>query len=91
MAPGGTASCWELFHEVLALEYSDPAYGAVHLLTVDAHALQHPKDHSENSSPWHLLRLYVLLELGQLTRIKIGHLSKRKIPQMSNVSGGFLL
>jgi len=37
VVPGSTAGCFALFYEVVALEYSDPAYGAVHLLTVDAH------------------------------------------------------
>ena len=39
VVPGGTAGCRKFFEELLALEYSDPAYGAVHLLTVDAYAL----------------------------------------------------
>jgi hypothetical protein len=60
--PGGTEGCWKLFHKVLALEYSDPAYGAVHLLTVDAHALQHSEDHSPRSNAFHLIRLCMLLE-----------------------------
>lgn len=37
-APG----CWACFGEVLAREYSDIHYHAVHRLTVDAYALQHP-------------------------------------------------
>lgn len=35
-------SCEELFHICLGLEFSDPAYGAVHNLTVPAYYLQHP-------------------------------------------------
>lgn len=61
---GGKAGCQRLFEEVLALEYSDPAYGAVHLLTVDAYALQHSEDHGPRSNAFHLLRLRVLLEHG---------------------------
>ena len=53
-----------LFEEVLALEYSDLTYGAVHLLTVDAHALQHSEDHGPRSNAFHLLRLCTLLEHG---------------------------
>ena len=60
--PGGTAGCRALFEQVLALEYSDPAYGAVHLLTVDAHALQHSEDHGPRSNAFHLIRLCMLLE-----------------------------
>ncbi len=69
VAPDGQAGCRRLFEEVLALEYSDPAYGAVHLLTVDAHALQHSEDHGPRSNAFHLLRLYVLLEHGGDPRI----------------------
>jgi hypothetical protein len=69
VVPGGKAGCRRLFEEVLALEYSDPAYGAVHLLTVDAHALQHSEDHGPQSNAFHLLRLYVLLERGGDPRI----------------------
>ena len=39
---GAVAGCWELFGEVLAREYEQPAYFAVHHLTVDAYAVQHP-------------------------------------------------
>ena len=35
-------SCQDIFHACLALEFSDPAYGAVHNLTVPAYYLQHP-------------------------------------------------
>lgn len=72
MAAGGTAGCWELFQEVLALEYSDPAYGAVNLLTVDAHALQHPEDHGIKNKAFHLIRLCWLVEHGGDPRIGQG-------------------
>ncbi len=35
------AACETRFHECLALEFSDAAYGAVHHLTVAAYMLQH--------------------------------------------------
>ncbi|MBX3050240.1 MAG: hypothetical protein KF753_02130 [Caldilineaceae bacterium] len=35
-------SCEVLFHTCLALEFGEPAYGAVHNLTVPAYYLQHP-------------------------------------------------
>lgn len=35
-------SCRERFDRCLAREFSDPAYGAVHHLTVAAYVLQHP-------------------------------------------------
>jgi hypothetical protein len=71
---GGTAGCLRLFQEVLALEYTDPAYGAVHLLTVDAYALQHSEDHGPRSNAFHLIRLCMMLEYGDDTRI--GHGSR---------------
>lgn len=67
--PGGVEGCRRLFEEVLALEYSDLAYGAVHLLTVDTRALQHSEDHGPRSNAFHLLRLCVLLERGGAPRI----------------------
>jgi hypothetical protein len=62
--PGGDDGCRAAFGEVLAREYSDPAYGAVHLLTVDAHALQHSDWHSRRSNAAHLVRLCWLIERG---------------------------
>ena len=35
------AACESRFHECLALEFQNPAYGAVHHLTVTAYMLQH--------------------------------------------------
>lgn len=35
-------NCTERFHRFLALEFSDPGYGAVHHLTVPTYMLQHP-------------------------------------------------
>lgn len=37
----GAADCESRFHEFLALEFSDTAYGIVHHLTVAAYMLQH--------------------------------------------------
>lgn len=39
---GATPSCWALYGELLAREYSNPAYMAVHRMTVDAYCAQHP-------------------------------------------------
>lgn len=58
--------CWSAYGEVLTREYSDPSYFEVHRLTVDAYAAQHPgsKDRqSIQSVGFHLLRLYLFLEL----------------------------
>jgi Family of unknown function (DUF5946) len=59
--------CWAVYGEVLAREYSDPAYFQVHKLTVDAYAVQHPghpSPQSIQSAAVHLIRLYLILETG---------------------------
>ncbi len=64
LLPGGDDGCRAAFGEVLARGYSDRAYGAVHLLTVDAHALQHSEWHAPRSNDVHLVRLCWLIERG---------------------------
>lgn len=64
MPPAGFASCKAVFEDVCALEYGDPRYGAVHLLTVDAYTLQHPAEHGPRSNAFHLMRLCRLIEHG---------------------------
>ena len=62
-------ACWAAYGEVLAREYSDPAYFQVHRLSVDAYAVQHPGRESPqaiNSVAVHLIRLCLQLE-RQLT------------------------
>jgi hypothetical protein len=59
---GGVEGCVSLFNEILTLEYTNPEYGAVHLLTCDAHPLQHSEIHGKKNNPFHLLRLCWLLE-----------------------------
>lgn len=59
--------CWAAYGEVLAREYSDPAYMTVHHLTVDAYSVQHPGTPSRRrmqSVAVHLIGLYAGLELG---------------------------
>jgi Family of unknown function (DUF5946) len=59
--------CWAVYGEVLAREYSDPAYGRVHRLSVDAYAVQHPgipSPQSIQSVAVHLIRLCLLLDKG---------------------------
>jgi hypothetical protein len=70
--PGGAAGCFAPFGQIMTLEYSDPAYGAVNLLAVDAHALQHPEDHGAKNNPFHLVRLCWLLEHGGDPRLGQG-------------------
>jgi hypothetical protein len=62
--PDGVESCRALFEEVCSQEYSDPAMGAAHLLTVDSYTLQHSDEHGPRSNAFHLLRLYRLRECG---------------------------
>lgn len=60
-------ACWAAYGEVLAREYSDQAYFAVHRLSVDAYAAQHPGRPSPQtiqSVAVHLVRLCLLLERG---------------------------
>jgi Family of unknown function (DUF5946) len=65
---GASASCWSLYNELLAREYSSPALmKSVHRLTVDAYAAQHPGKAERRSiqSVWvHLAGLYLILERG---------------------------
>ncbi len=59
--------CWAIYGEVLAREYSNPAYFQVHRLTVDAYAVQHPgrlSPQSIQSVAVHLIRLYLIFETG---------------------------
>jgi hypothetical protein len=60
-------ACWAAYGEVLAREYSDPALADVHLLSVDAYAVQHPgrpSRQSIHSVGLHLVRLLLQLEHG---------------------------
>lgn len=57
--------CWAAYGEVLAREYGDPVYFAVHRLTVDAYAVQHPggcERQSVQSVGLHLVRLCLVFE-----------------------------
>jgi len=62
--PSEFASCKAVFEGVCSLEYGDPAYGAVHLLTVDAYTLQHSRERGPRSNAFHLMRLCRLIEHG---------------------------
>ena len=60
-------ACWAMYGDVLAREYSDPRAFAVHRLTVDAYAAQHPgrpSKRSEQSVAVHLIALQLVLECG---------------------------
>jgi len=63
-----SAGCWAAFGAVLAREYSDRGLFAVHRLSVDAYAVQHPGKQSSRpalqSVGLHLARLTLQLERG---------------------------
>jgi hypothetical protein len=59
-------SCWATYGQVLAREFSDPGYMAVHRLTVDTYAVQHPGRPSPQaiqSVACHLVSLHATIEL----------------------------
>jgi hypothetical protein len=63
-----TPECWGRFGEVLAREFENAAlFGAVHQLTVDAYAAQHPAGQPRKSLDAHLASLCALLERGSPT------------------------
>ncbi len=61
-----SAGCYDMFNEVLTREYSDFRYAKAHHYTVDAYAIQHPGETSNqqavNSVGVHLVSLYCLFE-----------------------------
>ena len=60
-------SCWAAYGEVLAREFSDYRYMAVHRLTVDTYAVQHPgqpSPQSIQSVSIHLMALHLIFEQG---------------------------
>lgn len=60
-----TPECWACYGVVLAREYEDPAlFGAVHQLTVDAYAAQHPADQPPKSLLCHLVGLQAAIACG---------------------------
>ena len=83
---GGSPSCWALFGEILAREYSDALRMKVHQLTVDSYAVQHPGRPEPRSirSVWgHLASLYWQLDKG-----RPGHWARRVIPPVAAQADG---
>ncbi len=57
--------CWHVYGEVLSREYSDRSFGALHRLTVDCYAVQHPGRPSAQaiqSVCVHLISLCLVIE-----------------------------
>lgn len=51
--PRDGKTCLDKYHEVLALEFEDPAYfGAVHHITVMCYNIQHPDAFSDDALDW---------------------------------------
>ena len=64
---GGSPSCCAAYGQLLAREYSDPAYMAAHRKTVDAYCAQHPgvaERRSTQSINVHLAGLCLMIERG---------------------------
>lgn len=60
-----SAACWARFGEMLAVEFSDPAWFGAHQVTVDAYAVQHPgrpERRSIQSVALHLMTLGMMCE-----------------------------
>ena len=76
---GETAGCEEIFGELMALEYADPAYWEVHALTVATYMVQHGK-YSDEALAWVLRQMRAMLEDGltgeQLRKIAAHEISK---------------
>ena len=69
---GASVSCWERFGRLLAREFQDPAYFAVHQVTVDAYAAQHPggpERRAIQSVGLHLMTLALVIEDGADPRL----------------------
>lgn len=59
-----TAGCWSSYGDLLAREYENPVlFGAVHRLTVDAYALQHPGDTNDRRAIQSVWVHYAALQL----------------------------
>lgn len=64
---GSSPGCWGLYGDVLAREYGEWSYPAIHRLTLDTYGAQHPGDHSPKSvmaMAIHLIALHLMLERG---------------------------
>ena len=61
-----SAECWEVFEEVLAVEFQDATiFGRAHQVTVDAYAVQHAGGrHPDKSVCVHFVGLHLAIERG---------------------------
>lgn len=77
VAPGRT--CQEIFDEFLALEFSDPNFGAVHFLTVACFLIQHRR-YSDEGLHWIAGKLRDYLDSG-ISAEEIRRLANREASQ----------
>lgn len=64
---GASPGCWAVYGDILAREYGEFSYPAIHRLTVDAYGAQHPGERSPKSiqsQAVHLIALHLALEEG---------------------------
>lgn len=63
---GGSPACWAAFNNVMAREFQDADYFAIHRFTVDTYTTQHPGDQSDRRAAQsvniHLAALCALIE-----------------------------
>ena len=80
---GSSPGCWAVYGTVLAREYGEWRFPAIHRLTVDAYMVQHPgmsSRQSIQSVAVHLVGLFAVLELG-LSSAKATHAIRRAVEQ----------
>jgi hypothetical protein len=64
---GSSPGCWAVYGDVLAREYGEWSYPAIHRLTLDTYGAQHPGERSPKSiqaMAVHLIALHLSLERG---------------------------
>jgi hypothetical protein len=64
---GSSPGCWAVYGDLLAREYGEWGYPAIHRLTVDAYGAQHPGTRSAKGTQAvaaHLIALHLWLERG---------------------------
>lgn len=84
---GASPSCWALYGEVLAREFSEPRLFDIHQMTVDAYAVQHPGEperRSTQSVAVHLMTLALWIERDANPRAGT-ELHKRMVSQQEYV------
>jgi len=80
-----TAGCWSCYGDLLAREYENPVlFGAVHRLTVDSYALQHPGDTNDRRAIQSVWVHYAALQLALEHKCPLTDIP----PVMQKLAGG---